>query len=249
MRATVVLPTYREAANIGALLRELRAALGPDVELLVVDDDSPDGTAVAAAQADVGARVIVRKGERGLGSAVLRGIREAAAPFVLVMDADGQHPVEAVARMVERAGATSADLVLGSRYASGGGESVFTTRRRAMSRGAAALARLFLPQVRRLGVSDPMSGLFLVRKQVLDGIELRPTGFKILLEVLGRAPVRSLEEVGYTFQPRRNGESKLGTRVMAQYLLQLARLSGRTYGARAAGAAAVLGAPFAFWMR
>lgn len=221
---SVVIPTYNEAANIGPLLAALDGVLsGVDVEYVVVDDDSKDGTARLAA-ANRRARVIVRKGERGLATAVVRGMREAQGDYVAVMDADFQHPPATVRALLDRARQASADLVIGSRYAHGGSEGNFGAVRKLISRGARAISRLALPPIRKFGLTDPMSGLFLVRRDRLQGVHLRPTGYKILLEVLGRAELRRVEEVGYTFQDRRGGASKLGAGVMVQYLTHVAAL-------------------------
>lgn len=220
---SVVIPTYNEAANIGPLLQALRASLpGVDYEALVVDDDSKDATA-ASARAE-GARVIVRTAERGLATAVVRGLREARGTYVAVMDADFQHPPETVRRLLEKAMAEGADLAIGSRYAEGGSEGSFGPVRRTISWGASLIGKLALPPIRRFGVTDPMSGLFLVRRAAVDCDALRPQGYKILLEVLGRAPLRKVVEVGYTFADRRGGESKLGAGVIVQYVQHVARL-------------------------
>jgi len=220
---SVIVPTYNEAANVGPLLRELQATLPDvDVEYLVVDDDSRDGTAAAAREA--GARVIVRTGERGLATAVVRGLKESRGRYAVVMDADFQHPPSAVRRLLDRAVAKDAELVIGSRYVEGGSEGGFGAVRKAVSRGAGAIAKLALPPVRRFRVTDPMSGLFLVRLDRIDLDALRPTGYKILLEILGRTGLERVEEVGYVFQDRRGGKSKLGAGVVLQYLLHLAAL-------------------------
>lgn len=219
---SVVVPTYNEAANIGPLLTELRRALsGLDVEFIVVDDDSKDGTADKARLAEPTARVIVRKGERGLATAVLRGLQESRGTYTAVMDADFQHPPAAVRAMLDRALATEADLVVGSRYATGGSEGSFGLARRTISKGARTIAKGALPPVRNWHLTDPMSGLFLVRRDRIPATGLRPSGYKILLEILGRCDLRRVEEVGYTFQDRRGGASKLGGAVMMQYLVHV----------------------------
>jgi len=223
---SVVVPTYNESANIGPLLQALDAAFaGTAVEYVVVDDDSKDGTAGLARAASPRARVIVRKGERGLATAVVRGMAESRGTYVAVMDADFQHPPEAVRALLERARGSGADLVIGSRYATGGSEGGFAASRKLMSRGARGIARLALPAVRRFHVTDPMSGLFLVRRDRIDAASLRPKGYKILLEVLARGDLRDVQEVGYRFDNRRGGDSKLGANVMAQYLAHVAALS------------------------
>lgn len=223
---SVVVPTFNEAANVGALLRELQEVFGDvEAEFVVVDDNSKDGTAEAARAACPEAKVIVRTTERGLATAVVRGIRESRGTFVAVMDADFQHPPRAVRRMLDKALATDADLVVGSRYAPGGSEGDFAASRRVLSWGAAMLSRLALPPIRKGKVTDPMSGLFLVRREKVPVEALRPKGYKILLEVMGRAPLERIEEIGYVFQDRRGGTSKLGSAVLGQYLVHLMVLS------------------------
>jgi dolichol-phosphate mannosyltransferase len=222
---SVVIPTYNEAANIGPLLAALRETLGTiPVEYVVVDDNSKDGTPEAAKAAAPEARVIVRKDERGLATAVVRGLREATGTYVAVMDADFQHPPSAVLAMLEKALDEDADLVIGSRYAAGGSQGNFGPVRRLISWGAGTIGRLALPPVRRFKLTDPMSGLFLVRRDKIDAEALRPSGYKILLEIIGRAPLERVVEVGYVFQDRRGGESKLGAGVMGQYLQHAVRL-------------------------
>ncbi|MEA3191022.1 MAG: dolichol-phosphate mannosyltransferase [Thermoplasmata archaeon] len=222
---SVVIPTYNEAANIAPLLAAMEEALaGVDAEFVVVDDNSKDGTAELARKATPRARVIVRTAERGLATAVVRGIAESKGTFVAVMDADFQHPPATVRAMLDRAVAADLDLVVGSRYAAGGSEGSFGLARRTISKGARALAKLALPPIRRHRLTDPMSGLFLVRRERIDPDALRPTGYKILLEVLGRARLERVEEVGYTFQDRRGGASKLGSKVIVQYLAHVAML-------------------------
>ncbi len=223
-RLTVVIPTYNEGENVGPLIEALRQELaGVELELLVVDDDSSDETAKNARQA--GARVIVRTDERGLATAVVRGLAEARGDFVAVMDADFQHPPEAVKRMLERAEATNAEVVIGSRYAPGGGEAGFTAARRVVSMGAGLIARVLLPSVRNNRLTDPMSGLFLVRRDRIDVARLKPKGYKILLEILAKSDPQRVEEVGYVFADRRGGESKLGFSVTYQYLLHVIMLA------------------------
>lgn len=220
---SIVLPTYNEAESVGATLAALQEALaGEDVEYLVVDDDSPDGTAGVAE--DAGARVIVRKEERGLGTAVVRGLREARHDRVVVMDADGQHPATAVADLLRRSRTTDADLVVGSRHLEGGDAGGFGPVRRIISGGAALLGKVCLPPVRRHKLSDPMSGLFLVRRDRIDLERLRPTGYKILLEILARHDLQRVEEVGYRFGARHGGTSKLGPAVILQYLVHVVAL-------------------------
>lgn len=220
---SVVIPTYNEEANIGPLLRALRDSLaGIPYEAIVVDDASADKTAESAQRE--GARVIVRRSERGLATAVVRGLRDAQGTYVAVMDADFQHPPATVRALLDKAVATDADLVIGSRYAPGGSEGNFGPLRRTISWGAALIGKVALPPIRKFGVTDPMSGLFLVRRAAVDVDALRPHGYKILLEILGRCPLQRVAEVPFTFADRRGGESKLGAGVMVQYVRHMAVL-------------------------
>lgn len=226
MLLSVVIPTLNEAATIGPLVRELDSVLaGVEAEIIVLDDASSDGTAAAAQQASPRVRVVVRAHERGLATAVIRGLREAAGHYVVVMDGDGQHPPTAVKALLEKAQATAADLVVGSRYAKGGSAGAFSSPRRAVSKGAALLARIALPPLRAHGITDPMSGLFLVRRSLVHPDELQPRGYKVLLEILGRSRLDRIEEVGYEFRPRQSGESKLGGAILFPYIGHLTGLA------------------------
>jgi dolichol-phosphate mannosyltransferase len=222
---SIVIPTYNEGANIAPLLSALQTAFeGVEAEFVVVDDNSKDGTSERARTHPARPTVIVRTAERGLATAVVRGIQEAQGTFVAVMDADFQHPPAAVRRLLDKAVETDADLVIGSRYAKDGTEGEFGFVRRTVSRGAASLAKMALPPVRQHHISDPMSGLFLIRRDRVDTLGLQPQGYKILLELLARCEFRRVEEVGYRFQTRREGDSKLGGAVLVQYMLHLLEL-------------------------
>lgn len=237
---TVVIPTFNEAGNIGRIVPAiLEANPNHKLDILVVDDDSKDGTGKIAEEA--GARVIVRKNEKGLATAVIRGLRESQSGYVMVMDADFQHPPNMVGKMVDKARAEDADVVVGSRYVDGGNDGSFTFVRKVMSRGARMLANIGIPDLRRHRVTDPMSGLFLIKASAVDLDALEPRGYKILLEIIGRCPVEKIVEVGYEFGIRDAGESKLGARVMGDYLMHLARLSAAHPENRRVGKFALVG--------
>jgi len=233
-RLALVIPTLHEAKNILPLLRRVRTSLDRcDVayEVIVVDDDSRDGIEeiIAGISAeDPRVRLIVRRGERGLAGAVLRGWEESEAPHLAVMDADLQHPPELLPRLWEQMDA-GADLVVGSRYACGGSLRGWKPTRHLISRVAVWMT---LP-VQRAGLRacDPMSGFFMVRRSCIDGIGLQKSGFKILLEILARGEIRSVVEVPFTFGRRYAGASKATARVAFDYLallLRLYRQKGRT---------------------
>jgi dolichol-phosphate mannosyltransferase len=229
----LVIPTVREADNILALLDRIRAALDPleiPYEILVVDDDSRDGTAEivsALARHDHRIRLLVRKGQRGLSGAVLHGWQHSDAPILGVMDADLQHPPELLPRLLAAIHAGQ-DLVIGSRYTSGGAMRNWNLFRRLLS----AAAVWFTWPIQRAGLRacDPMSGFFFVRRECLDGIPFLPCGFKLLLEILVRARVRSLEEIPFAFGVRFRGSSKANLRVACDYARLVARLYRLRFG-------------------
>jgi dolichol-phosphate mannosyltransferase len=233
-RLALVIPTLREAKNLEPLLRRVRIALDSCAvayEVIVVDDASGDGTEdilAGISAEDSRVRLVVRHGERGLAGAVLRGWAETEAQYLAVMDADLQHPPELLPELWAemRAGA---DLAIGSRYAAGGSLGGWKAYRHLISRMAIWVT---LP-VQRSGLRarDPMSGFFMVRRQCIEGVALQTAGFKILLEILARADLRSVAEVPFTFGRRDAGTSKASLRVALDYLLLLLRLyrqKGRT---------------------
>ncbi len=229
VRLSVIIPTFNERKNVGELIQQLTGLLDPVAgqryELLVVDDDSPDRTWEAAAEiaaANPRVRVIRRRGERGLSTAVVRGWQAARGEILAVIDADLQHPPEVTVKLLEALD-DRVDLAVGSRHVEGGGVSDWSFGRRILSRGAQLLGLLLLPGV--LGrVSDPMSGYFMVRRSAIAGVALHPLGYKILIEVIGRGRIRSIAEVGYVFRERLAGESKVSWRLYAEYLRHLVRL-------------------------
>jgi dolichol-phosphate mannosyltransferase len=229
IRLSLVIPTYNEGRNVGDLVAALTALLDPVLgeayELIVVDDDSPDRTWAIAAGLRARfprLRVMRRRGERGLSTAVLRGWQAARGEVLAVIDADLQHPPE-VTLLLWREIEQGADLAVASRHVAGGGVSDWALHRRVLSRGAQLLGLLLLPGV--LGrVSDPMSGYFMVRRAAVAGREMSPLGYKILVEVIGRGQIRWIGEVGYVFRERTDGESKVTSRLYVDYLRHLVRL-------------------------
>ena len=229
IKLSLVIPTYNESKNVGELVGTLtnllEGPLGGKYELIVVDDDSPDGTWQVAL--DLCARfprlrVIRRVGERGLSTAVIRGWQAARGEVLAVIDADLQHPPEVTVKLFE-AIEGGASLAVGSRNVEGGGVSNWSVLRRILSRGAQLLGLVILPGV--LGrVSDPMSGYFMVRRSAIAGVELSPLGYKILIEVIGRGQIERVAEVGYVFRERVEGESKVTWKLYIEYLRHLVRL-------------------------
>ena len=227
---SVVVPTRNEAANLPVLVERLRSALDGIAAELCFVDDSDDETpaqleALAAASGGAVRCLIRRGGERagGLSTAVVAGLRMATGAFVCVMDADLQHPPEVIPTMLEAA-MRGAELVVASRYVAGGSRGGLDGAvRRLVSRGATLVARTLFTDARRS--TDPLSGFFLCRRALVDGIEFRPVGFKILLELLVLLPreVR-VEDVPLRFMPRERGSSKASARQGLLYLRHLRSL-------------------------
>jgi dolichol-phosphate mannosyltransferase len=226
-RLTVVVPTYNEADNVRPLYERLAKALnGVNYEVLFVDDNSPDGTADVIrelAKGDERVRLMVRVGRRGLGTAIVDGLRAARGVYAVVMDADLQHPPEVLPSMLKAAEETGADIVVASRYMKGGGTEGWSAVRRLISWGATAIARLLVPEVRR--TSDPMSGFFLIRKDRVSLEGANPTGYKALLEILYRNPQAKVVDIPYVFRRRERGKSKLGLGTMVEYLWHVITVS------------------------
>jgi dolichol-phosphate mannosyltransferase len=193
-------------------------------EIVFVDDDSPDGTATEVrniAQVDPRVRCLQRVGRRGLSSACIEGMLTTSAPIIAIMDADLQHDETVLPKMLAEMEQGGADLVIGTRYAAGGSTGDWNESRKAMSQLATAMSRAILRQP----VSDPMSGFFMLKREVLDSTvhNLSALGFKILLDILAttRQPLR-IAEVPYCFRDRFAGESKLDEMVMWEYGMLLA---------------------------
>jgi dolichol-phosphate mannosyltransferase len=208
---SIVVPTYNERERLADLVHAIfrsYAGAGVDGELVIVDDNSPDGTGAIADDLAQHYRILVlhRAGKLGLGTAVVEGFERASAPVVGVIDADLSHPPEMLPRMLAVMTRESADLVIGSRYIPGGGTRNWPLSRRLMSRLACLAAR---PLTR---VVDATSGRFLIRRDLARTVRISAGGFKICLELLVRARPASVVEVPYVFSDRAAGESKMNTR-------------------------------------
>jgi len=228
---SVVVPTYNERERLSELVAAVFEAFARrDLkgELVVVDDNSPDGTGALADElaGRYPIRVVYRSGKLGLGSAVVDGFAVAASDVLGVMDADLSHPPALLPAMLAALVETRADVVIGSRYIPGGGSRNWPFGRLVMSRLACLLAR---PLTR---VRDATSGFFLIRAQAVHDVRISADGFKICLELLVRGRATSIVEVPYVFVGRTAGESKMNTREALGYLRQLRdlmriRLAGR----------------------
>ncbi|MPZ23777.1 MAG: glycosyltransferase [Dehalococcoidia bacterium] len=224
---SVIVPTRNEAGNIAPLVRRIEA-LDASLEVVFVDD-SDDGTeeAINAAAQTAGIRVQAlhrQPGNRGggLGSAVVEGLRLARGQWACVMDGDLQHPPELIPEMLAKA-TSGYDLVLASRYMGSGDRSGLNKAREGISRLFISMARVLFPR-RLKGVSDPLTGFFVVRLGALDLAALRPNGFKILLEILVRTPNLRVGQVPFHFGPRLSGESKASAREGMRYVSMLWKL-------------------------
>ena len=230
---SLIVPTYNESMNIQELIRRAHRALRRvtgGFEILVVDDRSSDGTAelALAVACDLpNVRVIRRTGPRDLSASVIDGWSAARGEVLAVIDADLQHPPEKLADLLDALFRSDADIAVASRQVKGGGVSEWRLHRRVVSWCAALMATFLIPGVLRM-VRDPMSGFFALRRRILASASLHATGYKILLEVLARAPYESLVEIPYVFEERKRGKSKLGFRQIFQYLRHVFRLSFET---------------------
>jgi dolichol-phosphate mannosyltransferase len=216
----VVVPCFNERSNIPALVGKLDAALkGIAWEVIVVDDDSPDGTAAVArdiASADPRVRCIQRIGRRGLSTAVIEGMLATGAPYLAVIDGDLQHDEQLLPEMLKALKAEKLDIVVGSRYVSGGGIGSWDRSRAAMSGFATRVASLVVRQT----LSDPMSGFFMITRPAFERTVRRLSGhgFKILLDLFASTPEPfRFRELPYMFRDRQHGESKLDSLVVWEY--------------------------------
>jgi dolichol-phosphate mannosyltransferase len=224
----LVIPTLNEEANIGTLLDCVRLNLDGlqlDYELLVVDDNSTDGTGAVVqeySRSDPRIRLLVRVGCRGLAGAVLHGWDHTDANLLGVIDADLQHPPALLPALVA-AIQEGQDIAIASRYSAGNGIPGWNPLRRAIS--LLSTWTTLLLQKPSIRVRDPLSGFFAMRRTCITGVHLQPEGFKLLLEILVRGNIRSVTEIPYNFGQRFAGKSKASLRVGLDYLVLLGRLS------------------------
>lgn len=219
---SVIIPTFNEEENIAAIIGAVSGVFrenGIHGEVLVVDDDSKDRT-IEIVQEIAGQHdnvwLIVRKDDHGLSQSVVEGFGAARSAILQVIDADFSHPPELIPRFYE-AIQDGADIAIGSRYMRGGNIEDWPLKRRVISLGATAFGRMLFPEI-----TDPVSGFFAVRREVVTGAPLAPRGYKILMEVLGRGRWETFVEIPFIFKDREEGESKLRADTMVDYLKQCA---------------------------
>ena len=222
---SIIVPTYNERENLEELVQRLQHALSSDWhwELIIVDDDSPDGTAWTArelARSNSRIRCIQRIGRRGLSSAVVEGMLASSADYLVVMDGDLQHDETVIDSMLTALAEDRCDIAVGTRYAKGGGVGAWDATRAKQSRIANSAARLVLG----VELTDPMTGFFAIKRESFEKSvrNLSQLGFKILLDIVVSLPnPPRVEEFAYQFRVRERGDSKLDAPVVWDFLLLL----------------------------
>jgi len=218
---TVIIPTFKEEANIRNIITEVDTVFKKNIlngEILVVDDNSPDNTIAIVNELQkthTNVNLLVRTSDHGLSQSVADGFLHASSDVFIVIDADFSHPPALIVNMFEEIQAGN-DVVIGSRYMEGGGIKKWPLRRRIISLGATFLGRLLFPDI-----TDPVSGFFAIRKDVVAQAQLKPRGYKILLEVLGKGTWEKDKEIPFEFSDREIGASKLKIRTIIEYAEQV----------------------------
>lgn len=218
---SLIIPTYKEKDNVEKLLMVLSNLKLKDFEVLVVDDNSPDGTAEKVEEMikklPLKIILIKRIGKRDLSLSVLEGFKNADGEILGVMDADLSHPPEVIPKILEKF--KNADLVVASRKVSGSEIKNWPFKRKLNAWVAKFLAQTLIRRV-----SDPMSGFFFLKRSVIEGTELKPLGYKILLEILVKGKYNKIEEVSFTFENRTRGTSKLNLLIILKFFIHIIKL-------------------------
>ncbi|MCR4923102.1 MAG: polyprenol monophosphomannose synthase [Lachnospiraceae bacterium] len=226
-KLSVIVPTYNESENVGNLVNQIDYALkGIPYEVVFVDDsrDNTPKEIERVMSENPNVRMFHREGESGLATAVLKGFEIAKGDYMAVMDADLQHP-PAILRPMYVVLESGVDICVPSRFIKGGSDGGLGPYRKLVSGVARYIGKIFLPCLRK--ISDPTSGLFMFKSSVVKGADLRPIGWKILIEVLAMGSYDKVVEIPYKFQARPAGESKLSSKVTVEYLKQVAALMKR----------------------
>lgn len=225
MKLSIVIPTYNERKNLKELVDRVESTLKEiEYELIIVDDDSPDKTwklAEKISNQRENVKSIRRTKEKGLATAVVRGFKESKGNILGVMDSDLQHPPEKLSELLREI-KKSNDIVIGSRHTGGGRVENWPFFRKLVSKVAELICRILLRKVKN--IKDPLSGFFMVKKEVLEGLELNPEGYKILLEVLAKGEYDKVKEVPYIFKDREEGSSSCGMKEYFNYLKHVFKL-------------------------
>jgi len=217
---SIILPTYNERENLKKIVTEIFSTVKNGTEVIVVDDNSPDGTGDLAEELakKYNLKVIHRPKRLGLSPAVIEGFKIAKGSIIGVMDADLSHPSDLIPQMISLLKNDAADIIIVSWYSSGGSVETWSSFRKLISQGATFLAKCLVD------VQDPMSGFFFMKKGVIKNIALNSKGYKILLEILVKGNCQKVIEIPYTFRGRDVGKSKLNTKEYLKYLNDLSKL-------------------------
>lgn len=232
MKVSIILPTFNERENIRVLIPsigEVMRKAGLEYEIVVVDDNSPDGTAEEAVKLSniYPVRVVRRPGKMGLSSSVYEGVKHSTGDVIVVMDADLQHPPEYIPVLVKRI-QDGCDITVASRYVKGGRVEGFPVIRQLVSKASIFLAHMLVRGSRR--VRDAVSGFFAARKSILQYWRLvEPRGYKVLVEILAEVEDARVCEEPFTFKGRASGSSKLSSRVILSYVRMLYKLNARLF--------------------
>lgn len=222
---SIILPTYNESDNIESVVKRIQESLsGQDYEVIIVDDDSPDNTwriAELLYQENDHIQIHRRTEDKGLAKAVAYGFEHSTKEFIAVIDADLQHPPEQIPVLLRHA-SSDIDLVIGSRYTDFGRIEDWPIWRHIVSRGATRIAKTVLSNIEM--IEDPLSGFFIVRRDIVDPSVISPSGYKILLELLLRCDYEGVYEVPYVFTDREAGESNLTVGECVEFLKHLTSL-------------------------
>jgi len=228
-KVSIILPTYNESQNIIQILESIEENIPKHLqtETIVVDDNSPDGTGKIVDEylnlkkiANNTIDIVHRTTKSGLASAILKGIQQATGDVIVVMDSDFSHPPQIIPKMLESLKKYHSDIVIASRYVSGGGIEHWTLKRKLMSKVATKIAKLSLD----VSAKDPMSGFFLFKKNLLHDLKFDGIGYKLLLEILVKTKGAKITEVPYTFTNRKFGASKLGSDTIIDYVKSVFKL-------------------------
>ncbi|PJI06714.1 MULTISPECIES: polyprenol monophosphomannose synthase [Clostridium] len=225
---SIVIPVYNEKDNVSELVLRIEKALGSSEHEIIFVDDSNDETTNIIKDLTLKYKNVIlkhRENKRGLSSAVIYGFKVARGDIISVMDGDLQHPPEVLKNMLDEIN-NGADIVVPSRFIKGGSDGGLNIFRKLVSFTARYIGKLFLKKLRK--VSDPTGGLFMVRRYVIENRDLRPIGWKILIEILVMGNYKNFVEIPYSFKSRSLGSSKLTIAIQLQYLKQIVSLIVRS---------------------
>ena len=227
---SIIIPTYNESTNIVKILESIFQSIPKNIfaEAIIVDDNSPDGTGKIVEDylknmkkmTNYTIEIIHRKAKSGLASAILNGVQKAKSNTIIVMDSDFSHPPQIIPKMIEAFKQYQCDLVVASRYITGGNIQGWTTKRKLMSKIATLIAK------KGLGVKtkDPMSGFFAFKKNIIKELNFDALGYKFLLEILVKTKGINIKEIPYTFENRKFGSSKVDSSTIIDYFRSVWKL-------------------------